>query len=116
MVTHQAAYHLGVLAARHVPPPPVVDTMRVALALGLPARLHELAYTLSIDLADRGPSTGGADATTPARVWTVLVPRLEGRGVKTWEDMLALEVGRPADRVDWREAVRAAWRRGDGAA
>ena len=34
VTTHNAAYHLGVLAARHVPPPPTVCTMRVALALG----------------------------------------------------------------------------------
>ena len=115
VVTHQAAYHLGVLAARHVPPPPVVDTMRVALALGLPARLDQLAYALGVEVADRGPSTGGADATTPVKVWTVLVPRLEGRGVKTWGDMLALEVGRPADRPAWPDLVRDAWRRGGAA-
>ena len=112
VVTHQAAYHLGVLAARHVPPPPVLDTMRVALALGLPARLDQLAYALGIEVADRGPSTGGADAVTPARVWAALAGRLAGHGVETWGDLLALEVARPVERADWRDAVREAWRRG----
>ena len=114
-VTHNAAYHLGVLAARHVPPPPVLDTMRVALALGLPARLDQLAYALGIEVADRGPSTGGADAQTPGRVWTALVPRLAAQGVTTWGNLLAVEVNRPADRAAWPDQVRAAWRRGGAA-
>jgi hypothetical protein len=112
VVTHNAGYHLSVLAARHLQPPPVVCTMRVALALGLPLRLHELAYTLSIDVAERGPSTGGADALTPVKVWRALVGRLADRGVTSWGDLLALEVRRAADRPDWRDQVRAAWRRG----
>ena len=112
VVTHQAAYHVGVLAARHVPPPPTIDTMRVAQALGLPQRLDQLAYALQVPVADRGPSTGGADAVTPARVWSVLVGRLEAKGVRTWGDLQAVRVGRPEDRADWREQVRAAWRKG----
>lgn len=114
VTTHNAGYHLAVLAARHVPPPPVVDTMRVALVLGLPARMDQLAYALHVPVADRGPSTGGADATTPGKVWAVLVPRLAARGVRTWGDLLALEVSRPGGRADWRDAVREAWRRGGG--
>lgn len=115
LVTHNGSYHLAVLAARRIQPPPTIDTMRVALFLGLPARLDALAYTLKVDVAQRGPATGGADAQTPVRVWTVLVPRLEGRGVKTWGDMLALEVGRPVDRAAWPDLVRDAWRRGGAA-
>ena len=112
VVTHNGSYHLGVLAARHVPPPPTIDTMRLALFLDLTARLDRLAYALQVPLADRGPSTGGADATTPVRVWTALVPRLTQRGVKTWGDMLRLEVSRATDRPAWPDLVRAAWRRG----
>ena len=112
LVTHNAKYHLAVLAAQRIVPPPVVCTMRVAAALRLPQRLDQLAYTLGVQVADRGPSTGGADATTPVRVWTALVPRLAGQGVRTWGDLLALEVGRPGDRADWRDQVRAAWRQG----
>ena len=114
-VTHNGSYHLGVLAARHVPPPPVVCTMRVAAFLGLPMRLDELAYRLGVDVAARGPDTGGADAVTPARVWAVLVGRLEAKGVTTWGELLAVEVSRPQDRRDWRDAVRDAWRRGGAA-
>ena len=53
---------------------------------------------------------------TPGRVWVDLVWRLEVKGVRTWGDLLGLEVGRPGDRQDCRDAVRAAWRRGSGAA
>lgn len=116
LVTHNAAYHLGVLAARRIVPPPTIDTMRVAAALGLPMKADELAYVLHVETSPRGPSTGGADATTPVKVWRALVGRLAGRSVTTWGDLLALEVRRPADRADWREAVRDAWRRGGGAA
>lgn len=116
LVTHNARYHLAVLAAQRFVPPPVVCTMRVALFLGLPQRLDQLAYTLGVQVTERGPSTGGADATTPVSVWTVLVGRLAGQGVKTWGDLLGVEVRRPADRVDWREQVRDAWRKGGRAA
>ncbi len=115
VVTHQAAYHLGVLSARHVPPPPTIDTMRTAAFLGLPQRLDQLAYALHVPLADRGPATGGADATTPGRVWTALVGRLAGQGVRTWGDLLAVEVGRPGGRAAWPDLARDAWRRGGGA-
>ena len=98
VVCHHAGYHLAVLAARRITPPPVVDTMRVALALGLPARLDELAYVLGVEVAARGPETGGADAVTPVAVWRALVGRLTARGVVSWGDLLAVEVGRPADR------------------
>ncbi len=116
VVTHQAAYHLGVLAARHVPPPPTIDTMRLAVFLRLPQRLDQLAYTLGVQVADRGPATGGADAVTPAAVWVVLGKRLEAKGVRTWGDLLAVQIGRPGDRQDWRDLVRAAWRRGSAVA
>jgi hypothetical protein len=116
VTTHNAAYHLGVLAARHVPPPPVVCTMRVAAYLGLPMRLDELAYRLGVDVATRGPETGGADATTPAKVWAVLVGHLEARCVTRWGELLAVEVSRPDGRPAWPEQVRDAWRRGSGAA
>lgn len=116
VVCHNAAYHLGVLAARHVPPPPTIDTMRVADWLGLPMRMDELAYALHIEVATRGPETGGADAVTPVRVWAVLVGRLAVRGVRTWGDLLRVEVPRPADRAAWPDAVREAWRRGGSGA
>ncbi len=115
-VTHNAGYHLAVLAARHVPPPPCVCTMRVAAHLGLPMRLDELAYALGVPAADRGPATGGADAQTPVRVWAVLLGRLAETGCRTWGELLMVEVGRPADRAAWPDAVRKAWRRGSGAA
>ena len=116
VTTHNAAYHLAVLAARRIVPPPVVCTMRVALALGLPQRLDQLAYTLGVPVTDRGPNTGGADAVTPVKVWSVLGGRLGTKGVWTWGDLLALEVARPVDRAAWPDAVRAAWRRGGGGA
>ena len=96
------------LAARHVPPPPTIDTMRLALFLDLPARLDRLAYALQVPLADRGPSTGGADAVTPVRVWRAPVPRLAAQGVTTWGNLLGLEVNRAADRPDWRRGSGAA--------
>lgn len=113
LVTHNARYHLAVLAARRIVPPPVVCTMRVAAALGLPMRLDQLAYALQVPVADRGPETGGADATTPGRVWAVLGKRLEARGVRSWGDLLCVEVARPEDRAAWPDLVRQAWRKGE---